>query len=268
MQAYSKKNNGYLVYFIILILLVVLANIFSASLRNIFYTVSNSLQEVFWSTGQSVSNFFGGIASIGFAKNEINQLKLENNELNAKIVLLKETQDENAALKQALGLELNKKYQLISAKFISKNISEDVIVLNRGGNDGVEEGMPIITSGGILAGKIIEVYPTYSKANLLSAKKMSFDVRIKHNDKDISAVATGMGNLNLSLNLIPQNVEISDGDMVVTDSLGNIFPELLSVGRVKNIKKNDVSPFQKADIEQFFNISQSLIIFIATGSNQ
>jgi hypothetical protein len=44
--------------------------------------------------------------------------------------------------------------------------------------------------------------------------------------------------------------------------LGSIFPELLGVGRIKNITKSDVSPFQEAEIELFFNIKSSLDIFI------
>jgi rod shape-determining protein MreC len=262
MKLYCRKKGSYFIYFIILILVLIFANIFNSGLRNLTYTVFKPITQPLWIAGQTISNLFGGIASIGSAKSEVNRLMLENSELSTKIVLLKETQDENSILKEALGLELNKKYELILAKFTSKCINEDIITLNKGENNGIEKGMPIITGGGVVAGKIIEVYPTYSKASLLSVDNLTFDVRIKHEDKDFSAVAEGKGRNRLTVSLIPQDANIIDGDIVVTDSLGSIFPELLGVGRIKNITKSDVSPFQEAEIELFFNIKSSLDIFI------
>jgi rod shape-determining protein MreC len=262
MKLYCRKKGSYFIYFIILILVVILANIFSSGLRNLTYTVSRPFQQFFWSAGLSVSNLFGGVASIGTAKNEINALKQQNGELQTQLILLKETQDQNEFLKEALSLELNKKYELVLAKFISKDVNSDVVSLNKGTNDGIQVGMPIITSGGIVAGKIKEAYPTYSKASLLSTDKLTFDVRIKHDDQSFSAVAEGKGNNCLTISLIARDANIIDGDVVITDSLGNIFPESLGVGKIKKISKSDVSPFQNAEIEQFFSIINALDIFI------
>jgi len=260
-----RRRKNYIIFLICLVFFIFLTNIFSRDIRSFFYFLSNPIQTRLWDAGLNASNFFKGIFSIGSTKDEINALKQQNAELQTQLVLLKETQDENTLLKEALGLGLNNKYKLILGKFVSKDVNSDSVTLNRGSTDGVKLDMPIVTSGGIIAGKITEVHENYSKAILLSDKTISFAVRIKHNDKDISAVGQGKGNSNISLNLIPKE-EVSDGDMVVTDSLGGIFPELLGVGKVKNIKKNDTSPFWEAEVEPFFNLTQSREIFIISSN--
>lgn len=258
-----RRKKSYIVFFICIILFIFLANIFSKNIRNSFYHISNPIQEKLWGAGLNVSNFIGGFA---INKSEIDSLKQQNTELQTQLISLKETQDENNSLKEALGLELNKKYKLILGKFTSKDVNGDSVIINKGLNDGVQAGMPIITSGGIVAGKISEVYGTYSKADLISNKNVSFDVRIAHGEKNISAVAKGQGNLRISLTLIPQEEQVSQEDMIVTDSLGGVFPQLLGVGKIKSIRKSDTSPFQEAEIEPFFNITQAREIFIVSGN--
>ena len=55
---------------------------------------------------------------------------------------------------------------------------------------------------------------------------------------------------------------LSQGDIVVTSALGGIFPKGLLVGRIKQIKRSDVEPFQQAEIEPFFDISQTNNLFV------
>ncbi|MDP2909494.1 MAG: rod shape-determining protein MreC [bacterium] len=264
MNVYGKKNGNFWVFLIVFIFLIILANLFSSGARGGFYRISNPIQERLWPAGQSVYNFLGGIAAVGSTQNEINELRRKNAEIELKLISFGEMENENNTLKEALGLELQNKYRLILGKFTSKNTSEDIVVINKGSNDGVAKGMPIITQGGIVAGKISEVYPTYSKAFLLSSKEMSFDVRIKHNEKDIFAVAKGGDNLKINLNFIPRQEEVSEGDMIITDALGGVFPDALAVGRVKGLIKSDISPFQEAEADPFFNIQEAKEIFIVS----
>ncbi|GAG43041.1 unnamed protein product, partial [marine sediment metagenome] len=176
-------------------------------------------------------------------KNETDNLKFENQALLSQIVTLKELENENKTLREALKIGLEKDFKLILSQIIGKDISQDFILVDKGEKDGVSEGVPVITQQKVLVGKICEVYESFSKVMLISNKKSSFDVKIL--DKDISGVIKGKGDFKILLDLVPRDKEIFNGDTVISSSMGGIFPSGLLVGRIKEIKKSDVDPFQK-----------------------
>jgi len=92
---------------------------------------------------------------------------------------------------------------------------------------------------------------------LLSNKEMAFDVKIQK-DKNISGLIKGNGNFTLILDLIEE--QVFENDIVITSFIGNIFPEALLVGRIREVNKNEV--FYQAKVAPFFNISQAENIFI------
>ena len=59
--------------------------------------------------------------------------------------------------------------------------------------------------------------------------------------------------------------EIHENDVIVTSSLGGVFPENLLVGKVQSVIRRGSDPFQKATVEPFFNIKKANLLFILTG---
>lgn len=255
---FSSKKNKILIMVIVVILLVFLLNFFQKDVRSFFYWFSAPIQKVLFMAGDSTSDFFQGIVRVKTLKQELDQLKLENQELLSQVVALENLKKENETLRQALDLGLQKDFKLALAEVISKDISQDFILIDKGAKDGITEDMPVITQQRVLIGRISEVYEGFSKVMLISHKESSFDAKVDN----ISGVVRGQGNFRILLDLIPQEENLSQGDIVITSVLGGIFPEGLLVGRIKQIKRSDVEPFQQAEIEPFFDISQIETLFI------
>jgi rod shape-determining protein MreC len=250
------KWNNFLVFVIVIIFLLVLANVFQKETRGFFYWFSSPIQDYLWQAGDSTSDFFNGIFHYASLDNKLDELKQENQGLTAEIIQLKEVEEENETLRQALGIELQKEYNLSIAKIISKDLSEDYILINKGSKDNVKENAAVITENKVLVGLVKKVYGNYSKVMLPSNKEMSFDVKVQQEDKEVAAVARGQGNLRIALTLIPQQEEIFQGDTITTSYLGGVFPESLLVGTVRNVARNDIDPFQTAEIENALDISE------------
>jgi len=233
---------------------------YQKKLKNFFYSTSLPIQTTFWQAGTKVSDFFKTISDIKNLKKENEELKLKNEELLLKVSDLEDLKKENEFLRDALGLDLEKDFNLVMARVVAKDISHDEIEINRGLKDGISKDLPVITSQKILIGKISEIYDNFSKVMLISDKNSSFSAKIA--GKETSGVVKGNGSFNAFLDLVPKEDEILSGDLIVTSILGNIFPEGLLVGEIKDVKKSDIDPFQQASISLFSNINSLDQLFI------
>jgi rod shape-determining protein MreC len=251
---------------VLLAIIVIVSNFtgFSKNIKNFFFLISSPIQKSFWQAGKNVSVFFSGILKTKILKEELDALKFKNQELLNQIAVLKELKKENEVLREALGLGLEKEFQLMLAQIISKDIFQDSILINKGKKDGVLEGWPVITGQKekVLLGKIGQVYDRFSEVILISNKKSSFDAKIS--DTEIYGIVKGEGNFKLYFDLIPKDKEIFENDIVITSVLGGVYPQGLLVGEIKTIKKSDLEPFQGAEIKPTFDIKKLDHLFIIT----
>jgi len=260
MKLPSKLKIGVIAVLLVILFVVLNLTNFSKEIKNFFYLISSPIQKALWPVGERVSDFFETISEIKNLKRENEKLKLEIQELLAENAKLKELKKENEVLREALKIGLEKEFRLTIAEVIGKDISQDSLIINKGSKDGISKGFPVITQQKILLGKISQVYKNFSKVMLISNKNSTFSAKIQ--EKDIEGIVKGKGNLQLFLDLIPQNAEIGEGDDIVTISLGGIFPEGLLVGEIKEVKKSDIEPFQQAEISLFFDIKKIEKLFI------
>ncbi|MDO8551082.1 MAG: rod shape-determining protein MreC [bacterium] len=229
----------------ILVAVVLSLNFFQQDIKGFFYSVSRSFQKTLWLAGDETADFLGSIFRVESLKKENEEMSFKIQELVFLQSSMQELEKENKSLREALGLGLQKEFKLELAEIIGKDINQDSILIDKGIEDGVEKGMPLVTSQKVLIGNIAEVYRGYSRVLLISDKKSQLQAEIS--GTNISGLLKGSGNFKILLDLIPREEELKNGDLV-------IFRGFL-VGLVKEVKKVDVDPFQQAEISPFFDIS-------------
>lgn len=256
------KNPIYriLIFIILFVFVIFLLNFYQKEVKNFFYKISEPIQSFFWQTGQKTSYFFQTISEIKKLKKENEDLKLKIQELLTENVSLKNLKNENEALREALKIGLEKEFKLSLAQVIGKDTSQDFILINKGFENGITKGLPVITPQKILVGKIYEVYKNYSRIILISNKGSSFDGEVV--EKEILGQVVGEGNLKVSFDLIPRDKEISEGDLVETSILGGIFPKGLLIGQINKVQKSDIQIFQKAELSLFLNLDKLETVFV------
>ena len=247
---------------VLLIAFFVVLNLTAATkgIKNFFYLISSPIQKTFWRLGNNLADFLEAVSNVNKLKKEIEEIRLQNQELLKELVILKKIRDENKILREALDIGLEKEFKLQTAQVISKDISQDSLIIDKGSKEGLSEGRPVITQQKALWGRISEVYPNFSRVMLISNKESSFDAKIA--DSEISGMVRGEGNLKVFFDLVPQEKELKSGNLLITTSLGGIYPEGLLIGLVKTIKKSDIEPWQQAEIKPFFDITEAEILFI------
>lgn len=260
----SRKKTRVLILFSILILVFVCANFFQKEVKAFFYSVSSPFQKVLWKVGDNCSNFLTSVIWVNTLRKEKDDYCQKNNELLAEIEQLKELKKENESLKSALGIELHKEFELAEAHIISKDVSQDYIMIDKGSSGGIKKDMPVITAQKVLVGKIVEVFDNYSRVVLISNKESSFDAHIK--EKNISGIIKGKGNMEVFFDLIPQDKEVLENDVIVSSNLSGFFPPNLLVGQASGVKRNDVESFQQSGVNLAFNIKDIDYLFIIINS--
>ena len=233
-------------------------NLISFKVRSFAIAASSPFQAFLWETGDNISTFLGG----GKLRVENETLEQENFALLAELVALQDLKKENEELRRMLDLGLAEEFRMVMGEVIGKNLMEDVIVIRGGENKGIQKGMPVITSGKVVVGKVLESFPAYARVQLISANENRLDAQII--GTETTGVARGQGGQKLMLDLVPQGEEFHTGDVIVTSNLGDVFPENLLIGKITEVLKTGADPFQKANVKPFFNVKSVETVFVVT----
>lgn len=260
MQFSPQKRKIFIIAIGVFIIISLLST--QQKIKNFFYLISSPVQKSLWQVGNKISAPIELIFEMKGLKKRTEELSFSNQNLLSEIAQLHALEKENESLRKALELDLKKDFQLALAEVIGKNISEDILVINKGLKNGIFEGMPVINEGKVLIGKIADVSENFSNVILISNRESSFDVKIQA--IEVNGLIKGKGDLQLFLDLIPENQKIQEGDLITTTALGGIFPKGILVGKIQKILRSDVKPFQQAEVSPLFDIAKLEIVFIIT----
>lgn len=228
--------------------------------KDFFYSFSRPLQAFFWTTGNNISGFFGGFFNAQNIKNENESLRSVNQELLSELLLLREAKSENEFLKNSMGLNIDKEFELMLTQIVFKDVLRDSILIDKGLKDGVRKNQPVLTGQRALLGRIGEIYENFAEVILISNSGSSFDAKIS--GTDTIGVMKGKGRSLIKLEFVPKDKELKAGSFAVSTALGGIFPDGILIGEVQEVENSDTNPFQSASINPSFDLKQLDRIFI------
>lgn len=275
----NKKNRNlrkFLIGVIFLSIIILILNFLSGPIKNSLYAISSPIQKTFWTAGESSSGFLGSFFKAGSLISENEKLKTENQRLLYQVAFLSSVGEGTQAQKEVSLSCQNNSLKFVMAGVIGLD-NNDVISINKGQDDGISEGMPVISQQNVLLGKVIKVYKDFSKIMLISNKDSVVNVKVQQlvapenkteNISEVDGVVKGLGGLNAYLDLVPIDNEINTDEVLVTSSIEGSFPKDLLVGRIVQKEKNDQEPFQQAKISLFFDIKKIDNLFVITNYKQ
>ncbi|MCO6544333.1 MAG: rod shape-determining protein MreC [Gilliamella sp.] len=152
------------------------------------------------------------------------------------LLLLEHLKHENARLRELLGSPLRHDEHKMATQVLLTDTDPYVyqFVVNKGKQDGVYVGQPVVDEKGIV-GQIYEVAKSTSRAILVCDYQHAIPVQVLRNDIGMVAVGNGCSN-DLTLEFMPNNVDIKVGDVLVTSGLDGRFPEGYPVAVVSSVK--------------------------------
>ena len=176
---------------------------------------------------------------------ERDDLLAKNIELQGLISFAQDTQE---------LVEFKQRYTIsaVLAHVLVKNFSEQshFFLIDRGSKSGVQKDM-IVTYKDCLIGKIIEIYPYYSKVLLISDQ--SCKVAAYCAQSKASGIYQGCNEeWSASLNHISHLSTLEQGELILSSGDGLVFPRGFGLGKIKSFKTKDL--FYEVMIEPLIDL--------------
>lgn len=183
----------------------------------------------------TVYSAYSGVTSYFSLQNVNRRLAEENVQLlNAE----SEIMDTSTHKKGEAVNPFGQRYHFILAEVVdnSTNLPNNYLTLRAGSDEGIGEGMGVISPAGIV-GIIVKVSPRYSVVMSLLHQKTLVSVMLK---KSGTFGSLSWGDNRdyrfASLSQIPMSEKIKQGDTIVTSGFSTVFPKGIMVGTVDNFK--------------------------------
>lgn len=135
------------------------------------------------------------------------------------------------------------------------------VQIDIGSDDGLLRGMPVVNQQG-LVGRVDAVTAGAARVQLITDADSAVNVRLPATQTDVMLIGSVTG--ELTLDMIPQNIVVKPGDLVLTSGLGGSYPADIVVGQVISVRKRETDLFQTATVQPSANLANLRAVLVIT----
>ena len=214
-------------------------------------TPLHSALDVVWKGAADVWTHYLWLIDTGY-KND--QLVAENRQIKAELMQVQEIRLANERLRKLLDFKAGVNLVTLPAQVISEDASSwfRTVVIDKGADDGVREGMPVVVAEGVV-GRTIRVAAQQSRVLLITDASSAIASLVQKNRT--RGICRGQG-ANLTLDFALRLEEITEGDLIVTSGIGGVFPKGLTIGHVEQVSVVAYGLFQPVSVKPTVDFSR------------
>jgi rod shape-determining protein MreC len=192
---------------------------------------------------------------------ENQRLRTRIQTLNKRINDLKESEIANRRLRALLSFKSVVSDETIPAEVIGREPSRwcKTIMINKGISDGVQRGMPVVSSDGIV-GQVINVSHQYSKVLLIIDQNSAVDALIQRTRS--RGIVEGLDRGLCRFEYVLRKADVQEGDVVISSGLGGMFPKGLRCGYVTAAVRDDSGIFQEVHLQPYVDFAKLEEVFV------
>lgn len=213
---------------------------------------------------QAIQNYINAPQDLGRLRQRNADLETEVSSLQAEIIALKQQLIESSVLSALVDFaRVNPEYRYVAASVIGRDPSPflQYVIINRGSDDGLRRGMPVVTQQG-LVGRVAAVTAGAARVELVTDPGSSINVRLE--PSGAQAVLQGQITGDITLEMIPQSASVQTGDLVLTSGLGGNYPPNIIVGQVTGVRSRDTDLFKRASVQPVVDFNKMEIVLVIT----
>lgn len=229
--------------------------------------VVSPLQKIVYKANDKLKSSVEFFVNFSKVKQENEELKIKNSELENQMIEYKALKDENERLREVLNFKENKNnYDYIGVNIIgySGGTVSNGYIIDKGTNDGVEKDMIIINYQG-LVGKVTKAESNYSIVETILNENMAVSVMVDSTRETTGILRGYKENKNEDLVKVynlPIDSEIKEGDVILTSGLGMIYPKEIRIGEVVSVETDNVMVMKNALVKPYVDFNKLEELFI------
>jgi len=199
----------------------------------------------------------------------------ENQELKAQALILQRKlqkltalNTENVRLRELLNAsaKLDDKVMVAEVIGVDPDPFTHEVVINKGLNEGVALGQPLLDAYGVM-GQVIGVSQYTSRVMLITDPRHS--VPVQDNRSGVRAIAVGQGQDRLlALQYIPDTSDIQVGDVLLSSGLGARFPAGYPVAEVTEVTHDPGQAFAEVLVTAVAHLHRSRQVLLVREQEQ
>ncbi len=266
-----------------LLLLVFHESGYLAPAEGALHYVLDPLQRVVSSVVGGAGDLFQTVRQVRELRAQVEELQAQTGALTVENVRLREYEAEVQQLRALLNF--TSEYPVsafLGAEVIGKDacdafpcgqvLSTDpnlylrFITINVGTQQGAAVGMPVVSGGAVLVGRIAEVGPRTAKVELLTDTGSAVAALLQ--TSRVTGLVTGQSDGTLLMEYIPQEESIAEDEIVLTSGLGGFLPKGLVIGQVAQVLQEDYELFQSAVVRPALDFSRLELVLVVTEFEQ
>lgn len=230
--------------------------------RSLVLEVSAALQEVVTAGVRAAKNAWNRYLFLVGLQEENARLRRVIADLHQQVTDLREAAAAGRRLKELLDLKETFGGTLVPAMVVGHDISgwSQTIVVDRGRNDGVGEGMAVICPMG-LVGQIMKSSADFSRVLLVTDR--SSEIAALSQRTRARGIVEGMGDRFCRIKYLHVSEDVQEGDAILSSGMDRTYPKGILIGTVTRVNKKKFGLFQEAEIEpgaDFTRLEEVLIV--------
>jgi len=264
MKQFSQRNVQIIIFLLIAAGIVLLS--LAGFIQPIIGTATNpviQLQSYVSTRVQAIVDFFTVPRDLASLRSRNAELESEISQLQSQVIQLKQQLVETDVLYALLNFARdNPENQYVAAAVIGRDPSPFMhyVIIDHGSDSGIRHGMPVVTDQG-LVGRVDAVTAKAARVELITDPGSVINVKLESLGVDAQIAGSLTGEINLQM--VPQDMELKSGEIVLSSGLGGAYPSDLLIGQVISVIKRQTDLFQSAVVQpvvDFANLNAVLVI--------
>jgi len=234
-------------------------------LDNVVLTVFSPLQNVLTRVSEPAADFISDIGRTDELSDENQALRAENERLNAEVARLRENEIRLHQLAQLLQVkETHPEERFMAANVFAREPSnvKEMVAIDRGKQDGIQDGMVVVTEGGSLVGRVTRIFDDYAWVTLITDPDSAVSAMIQ--ESRAQGVVSGSYSRRLTMEFLGQGAVVHEGDTVLTSGIGGGFPPGLVIGRVSAVESSAQEIFKDITVQPLAGLSRLETVLVLT----
>lgn len=229
------------------------------------HSVISPLQGGLRRVADPAADWLSNVTEVGELSDENKALRDENEKLKEELARLRESEIRFEQLEELLRIEqAHPEEEFLAANVLAKDPSnlKEMVAIDRGKRDGVQEGMVVVSEGHSLVGKVTAVLENHAWVTLITDPNSAVSAMVQ--ESRAQGVVSGSYTPALSIEFVAQAAMVKEGDVVVTSAIGGHYPAGLVIGAVTAVENIPQELFKKVAVEPLARLSHLETVLVLT----